>query len=219
MQYARNNYFVIISDVIRFTFNLKNFVIFRNCNEMNQYKIYKIINFTTNEPVYIGCTRQSLNKRLYQHYTDSNSMVFKTYFAPTSKNHIQIIIKEFNMQYKTKNGFSNDFDRQIGLHYEEILTYIYGFNHDLCNYNAGNFLYHNMDDIHIFQMVHSLLFDLINGIVTFEISELFEILTCIKQILFISEDIKDIVYGIHQTKYIELLQKMDNLCCEELCDL
>ncbi len=163
---------------------------------MKNYQFYKIVDLNTNKPIYIGCTSQLLNRRFWQHNHDVKSAVYNEYVLKGEKN---LSIFPISLQINKEYNYS------ICLKYEEELTYIYGYSYKLCNHNAGNLFYQNLDDIVLFQKVHDFLFHLIEKEISIcDISDYNEIISCIQKICSTNETDLNI---------------LDNICCEQICEL
>jgi hypothetical protein len=184
---------------------------------LKKYKIYKII--IENEIRYIGCTSQSLNKRLYQHSTDNNSQVYKNVFAKNLNP--EIYIKEIPIKYK-QNGVYIDLPYITAYKYEEILTYVYGINNNLFNDNAGNIFYDNLNDLEVYTHIHSLLYDLLNNIIDINVSDLSEILIIVNnkfENIFSPQEINLATHDISSQNIKRILNNFNDLCTEKICDV
>ena len=165
-------------------------------NELKEYHFYKIIDSTTNQPIYIGCTSQQLNRRFWQHNHDIKSAVYNNYVLKENKN---LSIKEISLT------INKQFNYSICLKYEELLTYIYGYSYKLCNHNAGNLFYQDLNDSILYQKIHDFLFHLIEKEISIcDISDYNEIISCIQKICSTNETD---------------LNQLDDIICERICEL
>lgn len=163
---------------------------------MKNYQFYKIVDLNTNKPIYIGCTSQLLNRRFWQHNHDVKSAVYNEYILKGEKN---LSIFPISLQINKEYNYS------ICLKYEEELTYIYGYSYKLCNHNAGNLFYQNLDDIVLFQKVHDFLFHLIEQEISIiNKNDYNEIVSCIQKICSTNETD---------------LNQLDDIICERICEL
>jgi len=163
---------------------------------MKIYKIYKIIDNTTNKPIYIGCTSQTLNKRLWQHNHDVQSQVYKHFISKGNNNlRIELITK--------KQCTSSQ-----AIKLEEIFTYIYGYGFKICNYNAGSIMFEDNNTEPLYDSIHFILNEFLENTLPITESAFTEIISCIAKILN---------YPLHQiTK--ETLLELDDICCEKICN-
>lgn len=178
---------------------------------MSTYNFYKVIN--NQKPVYIGCTSQKLNRRLWQHNHDYNSQVYKAYVA---KGEEDLSIERIGLK-----TCRQEMSHSMALHYELLLTYNYGFNYELCNFNAGNSFYHNHDDEILYQYTHELLFDIMENVISFDFDIYAEIILNCANICDYNidyETIRNYIFDISSNKLEELLNELDNICCERLCE-
>lgn len=159
---------------------------------MSQYKFYKIIH---KEPIYIGCTTQKLNKRLWQHFNDRNSSVYSTYIANGIDD---LSIERIYLEYN--NGTT--MTKSDALNIEEILTYIYGTQYALCNFNAGNRLFDKVNDDKLYSYIMFLLQNLMDGYIKIDETHYNEIIK--------------IIANIFETENSDL-EYLFNCCCEKLC--
>lgn len=158
---------------------------------MNQYKFYKI---TYKEPIYIGCTTQKLNKRLWQHFNDNNSSVYQEYIA---KGIVDLSIERIYLTHTDKFHMT----KSMALYIEEILTYIYGTKYILCNYNAGNRLFDKVNDDKLYSHIMFLLQNLIDGYI--KIDEMHQ------------KEILQIIADVFETNDIDINNLFD-CCCEKI---
>lgn len=176
------------------------------------YQFYKIID-TNKNPIYIGCTSQLLNRRLWQHNHDYNSQVYKAYNNKGIEN-FQIIPIELNKCH-------NEFTHSEALHYEQLLTYNYGFNYQLCNFNAGNSFYHNYNDEKLFEYTHQLLFDIMEQHIQIGYNSYSEIIYNCAKICEYDINISTVNNYVSSidNKLELLIKELDDICCEKLCEV
>lgn len=177
-------------------------------------KIYKIL--LKNTPIYIGCTSQSLQKRLMQHKTDRNSSVN---LSLTPKELSELVIKQVDIRIKINYAYTEDIPQSMVFILEETLTYIYGYTHKLLNVNAGNKAYYQYNDIKMFEHIHRLVWEMIEDRVTFGNEELLEICYMLCNICKIrTENLYSIIYSI-DNKFNNLLKQIDNYAVTQLTEL
>lgn len=163
---------------------------------MKNYKIYKIVNQNNEKPIYIGCTSQQLNRRLWQHNHDVKSQVYNQFVSKGENNlRIELILEK-------------ECTTAQAMKMEELITYIYGKNYPLCNHNAGGSFYENNLDEPLYDSIHTILFEMIHN-ENFFTKEFFEeVAQCIANILN---------YELNEITNTALLE-MDDICCEMICN-